>query len=331
MLAVRTRRTRLVAALGASVLASGAVLAGASIASAAVAPALSIKSLSISKGNIAGGTAVVITGKGFNALDEGVPASVMFGTQAVAFFNVLSDTQLATRAPVPASSDLRDLVKVQVKITDGDHTTANTTADDFTYLPPIAVAVPADTVFSAAGGTVVRLTLSGDNLDLGTAPTFASKKISATVNGVLGKLKYVDATHVDLAAPPGTPTTSGGAVTVAVFNDGVPGPVDDEHATYAAVVSRLSVTSGKTTGTEGIDGDKPKPALTITGAGLTGAEWKIGEDALSCTAVAGKASTTWTCQDIPAGDAGPVSVLPEFSNGAVAAVTAGATYTYSEL
>jgi hypothetical protein len=322
-------RTRIAAALGATVLVSGGALVGANVAQAATTPALSIKSLSSVKGSTAGGTAVLITGKGFSALSESDLNSVKFGTVAVASFTIISDTQLPTKAPAPASTSADDTVKVRVTITDGTDTTANTTADDFTYVAPISVAAPANTVLSAAGNTVVRLTLTGTGLDLGTASTFTAKKITATVNGVAGKLKYVDADEVDLTAPAGTPTITGGKVTIAVLNDGAAGTADETNAKYVAVVTKLSVTTGKTTGTTAAS--SAKPSLTITGAGLTGATWKIGSADLTCVAATGKAATTWTCADIPAGSAGPVSVTPSFSTGATAGVTAGATYTYADL
>ncbi|WP_169745090.1 IPT/TIG domain-containing protein [Cryptosporangium arvum] len=328
MLHPRSRRTRLAAALGATVLAGGGVVAVAGVAQAATAPAISIKSLSTSKGSIAGGTAVLITGKGFSALSEADLNSVKFGSVAVSSFTVINDTQIATKAPAPNSTSTDDTVKVRVTITDGTDTSANTTADDFTYIAPITAVAPANTVLSAAGGTTVRLTLTGTGLDLGTASTFGAKKITATVNGVAGKLKYVDADEVDLTAPAGTPTITSGKVTIAVLNDGVAGTVDDTNAKYVAVVTKLSVASGKTTGTTGTDA---KAALTITGAGLTGATWKIGSTDLTCVAATGKAATTWTCKDVPAGSAGPVSITPSFSSGATAGVTAGATYTYADL
>lgn len=328
MLDIRNRRIRFAAALGATVLAGGGVVAGAGVAQAAATPTLSIKSLSTAKGSIVGGTAVLITGKGFLGLTESDTNSIKFGTVAVSSFTVINDTQIATRAPAPASTSASDTVKVQVTITDGTETTTNTAADDFTYIAPITAVAPANTVLSAAGGTVARLTLSGTGLDLGTASTFGTKKITATVNGVAGKLKYVDADEVELTAPAGTPTITGGKVTIAVLNDGVAGTVDDTNAQYVAVVTKLSVVTGKTAGTTGADA---KPSLTITGAGLTGATWKIGTTDLTCVAVTGKAATNWTCKDVPAGTAGPVSVTPSFSTGATAGVTAGATYTYADL
>lgn len=323
----RSRSARITAAVGASALVAGGVLAGATVASA-VTPAISIKSLSVSKGSVEGGTAVLITGKGFNALSESTLESVKFGSVAVAAFTIISDTQIATKAPAPASTSTSDTVKVQVTVTDGTNTSADVNADDFSYLAPIAAVAPDNTVLSAAGGTVVRLTLTGTGLDLGTASTFSTKKITATVNGVAGKLSFVDEDEVNLTAPAGTPTVTDGKVTIAVLNNGVAGTVDDTHATYVAVVTKLSVAYGKPAGTEGTSS---KPALTITGAGLTGATWKIGAVDLTCTASTTKPATTWTCQDVPAGEVGPVSVVPSFETGALSGLTPGSTYTYASL
>lgn len=326
MFDIRSRTTRLAALVGSATLVGAGVFAGASVASA-TETVLSVKKLSVGKGSTTGGTAVLITGKGFNSLSEADHEDVKFGTVAVESFTILSDTQISTKAPAPASTEAAALTKVQVTVTDGTHTSSNTAADDFTYLPPITAVAPEDTVLSAAGGTVVRLTLSGEGLNLGTASTFSKLKITATVNGVAGKLAYVDEDEVNLTAPSGTPTVTDGKVTIAVLNDGVAGVVDDSHAKYVAVVTKLSTASGKTTGTTGAT----KPALTITGAGLTGATWTIGGHELTCSAATGKAATTWTCQDIPAGEAGPVSIVPTFTTGATSGLTAGSTYTYTDL
>lgn len=326
MFEIHSRTTRLAAVVGSTALVGAGIFAGASAASATETPVLSVKKLSVSKGSVVGGTAVLITGKGFNSLSEASPDDVTFGAIPVVSFTILSDTLISTKAPAPTGTEAADLTKVRVTITDGTHTSANTSADDFTYLAPITAVAPSSTVLSAAGGTVVRLTLTGTGLDLGTASTFSKLKITATVNGVAGKLAYFDEDEVNLTAPAGTPTATDGKVTIAVLNDGVAGVVD-ENAKYLAVVTKLSVASGKTGGTKA----GTKPALTITGAGLTGATWTIGTKELTCVAATGKAATSWTCQDIPEGDAGPVSVVPTFTTGAISGLTAGSTYTYTDL
>ncbi|WP_170323407.1 IPT/TIG domain-containing protein [Cryptosporangium phraense] len=285
---------------------------------------ISVASLSSAYGSTAGGTTVVLTGKGFSRVDATKKSSVLFGTTPATTFLVLSDTQIAATAPAGTGT------KVQVSVTDGTYTSPDTTGDDFTYLDPITVAVPDRTELSAAGGTVVRLTLSGKNLDLGTSQsTFAAKKITATVDGTTAPLTWVDATHVDLTAPAGLPTKTGAKLPIVVYNNGVAGPADSTHARYDAVVTKLSVTSGKLAGTTG---STAKPALTITGVGLaTATGFTFGKTPGTCTAAAGKESTTWTCVNIPAGPAGAVPVLPTFTDGTTAGLTAGSIYTYTNL
>ncbi|MFI5954246.1 IPT/TIG domain-containing protein [Cryptosporangium sp. NPDC051539] len=285
---------------------------------------ISVASLSSAFGSTAGGTTVVLTGKGFGRVDATNKSSVLFGKSPAATFLVLSDTQIAATAPAGTGA------KVQVSVTDGTYVSPDTSGDDFTYLDPITVALPDKTEFSAAGGTVVRLTLSGKNLDLGTSQsTFTAKKITATVDGTVAPLTWVDATHADLTAPAGLPTKSGAKLLVVVYNNGVAGPADSTHARYDAVVTKLSVTSGKLAGTTG---STAKPVLTITGVGLSSATgFTFGKTAGTCTAVAGKEATTWTCVNIPAGAAGAVPVLPTFSDGTTAGLTAGSIYTYTNL
>ncbi|WP_035856313.1 IPT/TIG domain-containing protein [Cryptosporangium arvum] len=291
----------------------------------AAAPAvITVAGLSSAFGSTAGGTNVVINGKGFSRVDPANKSAVLFGKAPATTFLVLSDTQIA--ATVPAGSG----TKVPVSVTDGTDTSPDTAGDDFTYLDPISVQVPDKTDLSAAGGTKVRLTLAGTNLSLGTSQgTFAQKKITATVDGTPGALTWVDATHVDLTAPAGTPTRTGGKVSVVVVNNGVAGPADTTHARYVAVVTKLSVATGRTTGTTGAAG---KPALTITGVGLNGATgFSFGSVKGTCTAVSGKEATTWTCANVPAGTVGAVPVLPTFTDGRSAGVTAGSIFVYTDL
>jgi len=318
---------RAAAAATATALLGAGVLGFASTALAAAGSAttadLAITGLSSVYGSTIGGTNIVLAGKGFSRIDESSKRAVLFGTTPATSFLVLSDTQISAKAPAGSG-------KVRVSVTDGTTTSADSAADDFTYLEPLGVQVPNKTELSAAGGTVVRVTLSGKNLSIGTSQTtFAQKKITATVDGTAAPLTWVDATHVDLTAPAGSPTKSGGKVSVVVYNNGVAGPADTTHARYDAVVTKLSLATGKTTGTTGTSA---KPALTITGVGLSGATgFRFGRTPGTCAAVSGKEATTWTCTNIPAGAIGAVAVSPTFGDGRIAGLTAGAIYTYTNL
>jgi hypothetical protein len=319
----RTVRAAALTSTAAALLASG-ILAASAPASAATTALISITKLSTNYGSTAGGTTVLITGTGFNRVNPDYRGSVMFGPKSAASYMVLSDTTISATAPSGLGTGM------QVSVNDGQHTTGNTTSDDWTYIDPVKVAVPANTELSAAGGTVVRLTLAGAGSIGATSSAFTSNKVTATVDGVPAKsLTWVDATHLDITAPAGIATQTGSKVPVNVFIRGVAGTADTTNARYDAVVTKLSATSGSTAGTTGTTS---KPALTITGVGLTNAAgWMFGSKRGACTATSGKGDTTWTCVSIPANTAGPVSVLPVFYNGTRAGITPGATYTYGNL
>lgn len=317
-------RTRAAASLAAGSLALGGVFGAVGLAGTAVAAGEpTVKSLSVTKGSADGGTNVLITGTGFSTVDETTAANVIFGSTNATSFIVLSDTQIAAKAPAGTGS-------VQVKVTNSTGASADTTSDNFTYITPITAVVPANTVLNAAGGTTFVATLTPTNT-LTASADITSKKITATVNGASAKVAFSATDKLSITAPAGTPTTSTGKVIVSVLSDGVTGTVDNTNAKYAAVVTKLSVTSGVVAGTSG---SSDKPAITITGVGFKSATgWQFGTNAATCTASSGtKEDTTVTCTNIPqASAAGPVSVNFTPANSAPFGVTSAATYTYTDL
>jgi V8-like Glu-specific endopeptidase len=319
------RSIRAATAVGSAALLAGGVLAGSSPALASVSgtPAISITGLSTNYGSTTGGTNVVIIGTGFNRIKESDRSSVMFGIKPAVSFLVLSGTQISAKAPAGTG-------KTRVLVTNKVYASADATADDWSYIAPVAVKAPAGTELSAAGGTVVRLTIAGPGSIGGSSLEFTAKKVAATVDGVAATaLAWVDATHVALTAPAGIPSRAGVKVSITVLVRGVAGVADTTNVRYDAVVTKLSVTTGKAAGTTGTSSS---PALIVTGVGLTTATgWLFGKTKGTCTATAGKAATTWTCLNIPAGPAGTVSVLPTFSDGTKAGLTAAAAYTYTNL
>jgi IPT/TIG domain-containing protein len=87
-----------------------------------VAPTPVVKSISPTSGSTKGGTQVTITGTGFTCA-----TSVSFGTVAASSFTVTSDTQISAVSPAesPGTAD--------VTVTTAGGTSANSSADQFTY------------------------------------------------------------------------------------------------------------------------------------------------------------------------------------------------------
>jgi hypothetical protein len=153
------------------------------------------------------GTSVVITGTGFIGLDG--PGAVTFGDTDAAGYTVDSPTQITAVAP------LRSAGQVQVKVKAAGGTTADTLADDFTFLTRYD---QSDSRFSYTGtwaaystaaawnGNYGRTSVSGGSVTL----TFVGTRLAwiATKGTTTGQADvYVDGafqTTVDLAAPAAT-------------------------------------------------------------------------------------------------------------------------------
>src|SRR3954447_10206628 len=262
---VASRGRAAAAVLTGTALVSGVVLVTAGTAFATVAPVISVTALSVTKGSTAGGTNVLVTGKGFLGMDTSETDSVKFGASNGTGVLVLSDTQLAVTAP--AGTGAVDVIVHDKTVSSAHNTSANTTADNFTYLAPITAAVPTSTLLNSLGGSVVKVTASGTGVDLGASATaFVATKTTATVNGVAAPLKWIDSTHVWMTVPAGTPSST--PATVALLNNGVAGTADSANAKYAAVISKLSVTGGPVAGTN---------TVAVTGKGFTSSTvWKFG-------------------------------------------------------
>ena len=316
MLQHRDRRIHRVATLSAAIVVGASVLLVSGVAEATT-PAITVTGLSITKGSTAGGTNIVITGTGFSTVDETVATSVVFGATNATTFLVLSNTQIAAKAP--AGTGIVDVV-----VTDGTNTSAVSSADRFTYRAPITAAVPASTLLNSLGGSTATVTSS---FSWGaTAAAFALERVTATVGGVAASLTYIDATHAKLTAPAGTPSAT--ATAVALIHDTIPGTADSTNAKYRAVIGSLSKTSGPLAG---------GGTITVTGKGFTGAtSWVFGATAATCTnAAAPNADTSATCT-VPASAAGgttPGAVTVSFTpaGGIGYGTIAGASYTYTDL
>ena len=92
-----------------------------------VSPSITV--LSPTSGVNTGGTTVTITGVGF--LGTTGAAGVRFGATNAASYTVPSDTEINAVSPAGATG------VVNVSVTNNSQTSANTTADDFSYTAPI--------------------------------------------------------------------------------------------------------------------------------------------------------------------------------------------------
>jgi alpha-tubulin suppressor-like RCC1 family protein len=148
-------------------------------------PAPSISSVSPNTGPQPGGTSVTITGANFTGA-----TAVSFGPSAAASFTVNSATSIT--AVSPAGTRV-----VDVSVTTPVTTSAGSTADKFTYMPPPTVTKVKLNKGPAAGGTSV--TITGTNFTGATAVSFgAIPAASFTVNS---------ATSITTASPAGTTGT----------------------------------------------------------------------------------------------------------------------------
>jgi hypothetical protein len=281
----------------------GSVFIGAAPASAAVSSIVTVTKLSVSKGATTATTPVLITGKGFTTWTP-VAADIHFNASAVTVAPiVISDTQMAVVAPTGSGGT------GNVVVTDGSsNTSATSTASAWTYIAPLALtAIGAGTLLNSLGGTVLPVTVATGFPASQVALDAA--KVTATVGGVAAKVKWVSATTGTVAVPAGTPSAS--VVKICVLSNGVSdqaltGGSCSSIATYATVISKLSVTSAPLAGIAGA------AALVITGKGFTGVNLTtgvlIGATALTCTVVAATADTKLSC-NIPAKAYGAYSVI----------------------
>lgn len=207
-----------------------------------LAPAPTVTSISPTSGPEAGGTSVVITGTGFSG--AAATGAVKFGA-ATATYTINSNTQITATSPAGTGT-------VDVRVTTSSGTSAITSADQFTYVPPVpapAVTSISPASGSSAGGTIV--TITGTNLLAATAVKFGATAATAfTVDS---------ATQITATSPAGTGTvdvrvtTAGGTSSVVVA----------DQFTYipTPTITSISPSAGPTAG---------GTLVTITGANFTG-------------------------------------------------------------
>ena len=201
------------------------------------APAVS--GLAPSSGPTTGGTAVVITGTSFTGV-----SSVTFGGVNASAYVVNSATQITATAPAGVAG----VVDVQVTATGGQ--SANTAADDFTFVAAPAVTSVSPSSGPTGGGTAV--TITGTNLSGASAVSFGGTPASSfTVDS---------ATQITATAPARVPGTV--AVRVTTVGGQSPDTAADDYTYVAApTVALLVPNHGPLAG---------GTSVTITGTGLAG-------------------------------------------------------------
>jgi hypothetical protein len=253
----------------------------------------SVSGLSPTSGSTAGGNMVTITGTGFT----GANAVNFGGTGLVP--TVLNDTTITVTAPAHVAGTVDVLV---VHPTNG--TSANTIADNYTYLGVPVVSSLTPSTGPIAGGNTV--TITGLSLT-GT--------LSVNFGGVSVAFTQVNDTTLTVTAPAHAAGTVDVLVTTA---QGTSTNTAADDYTYGdlPVVTSLSPTTGPIAG---------GTVVTITGTGFTGAtSVTFGGTPAAVTAVT---ATTITVT-APAHTAGTVDVLVTTPSG-TSANTAADNFIYT--
>ena len=190
-------------------------------------------------GPATGGTEVTITGTNFSST-----TAVTFGAASAASFVVDSSTQIRATAPAGAPGS------VDVRVTNSGGQSANTAADDFTFVAAPAVTSVSPSSGPTGGGTAV--TITGTNLSGASAVSFGGTPASSfTVDS---------ATQITATAPARVPGTV--AVRVTTVGGQSPDTAADDYTYVAApTVALLVPNHGPLAG---------GTSVTITGTGLAG-------------------------------------------------------------
>lgn len=320
---MRTNTARYTAATTAALTGVAAGVLGVTTTATAAStalPAVSKLSQSAISSAAAAVSTVVVTGKNFTGT-TGItlsPAATGAGTLTPTF-QVISDTQLVVTFTTTVGA-LTPAAGSQLIVTNPKGASANTLKDNLSLLLPVDAAgatVAAGTLLNPFGKSVISM--SGLAAGLGTtAALFGAKKITATVDGEAAPVKWASDTSVTITAPAGVPSNT--APNVVLYKEGVAGTANTV-AKYAAVVSRLSVTSGPVAG---------GGTVVVTGKGFAaGGTWKFGTVAATCTG-ASDVTVSCTVPAAAAAAAGAVSVNFVPAASTTYGTTTGATYTYTD-
>jgi hypothetical protein len=187
-----------------------------------------ITALSPKSGPLTGGTSVIITGTSFTGLSGA--AAVTFGGVNATTYTVNSATKITAKAPAHAAGP------VQVKVTTAYGSSANTTADDYTYVAGPTVTALSPATGPLTGGTSVIIT--GTGFINVTQVLFGSTEAVFTV---------APPTGITATAPPGIAGTVQVKVTTA-YGTSANTAADDYTYVAAPTITALDPTSGPSTG-----------------------------------------------------------------------------------
>ncbi len=257
-----------------------------------------ITGVSPTSGPVTGGTAVTLTGTGFNSV-----TSFKFGSVSGTEIDSRTDTQMTLRSPAGGAPGV-----VDITVANPAGSSAITTADHFTYTaaaPSIIQITPNSG--TTAGGTLVSIT--GQGFTGVTAVKFGTTAAS--------NFTFVNDSFVTVTAPAG----SAGSVDITVTTpNGVSALVGADQFTYGAVfppsLTSVSPSSGPAAGGN---------TVVITGDNLTGAtSVKFGATVAPAFTVNSDTQVTATA---PAG-AGVVDVAVVNAAGTTPTGSSGGKYTY---
>jgi len=224
-----------------------AVLVAALFAARALpasAAAATITSVTPNQGLAAGGTSLVITGTGFGTSGSPLVTAVTVGGTAATAFSVVHDTTLNVTTPAHAPGAVDIVVTTDVA-------SANTAADDFTYLTPPTITGVSPNSGPTAGGTTVTVT--------GTGFTGVTQ---VNFGGTLTGAFNIGATSLQVLAP----AHGAGVVDLSVTTpNGTSANTAADNYTYTVAgpnITSVSPTTGSTGG---------GTIVTINGNGFTGA------------------------------------------------------------
>jgi hypothetical protein len=234
------------------------------------APVPTVSGVSPLAGPLAGGTALAVTGTGFNSA-----TAVMFGTTPAATYLVTSPTHMAVTSPAGTVG------VVDVIVTTPGGTSATSAADGFTYVAAPAVTAVSPPSGPLAGGTTV--TITGTGYSGVTAVKFGTATATYAV---------VSPTSITATSP----AQLTGTVDVTVTNAGGPSATsaaDQFSYAPAPVITSANPVSGPLAGAA---------QVTITGTSFAGATAvDFGATAATITASSATSVTATTPADLAGG------------------------------